>query len=101
MEYRLRDIAKVIRTKNAGPYELTLDIMLKDEDAYRVIRDSGVISKETVARLYGIPEDDVICIVYFPNALAVKATIVRPRPFITIPRRLSVRRNGTSPSRGT
>ncbi len=80
MEYRLRDMAKVIRSKNSGPYELTLDVMLKDEDAYRIICDSGVISKGTISRLYGIAEEDVICIVYFPNALAVKATIVRPRP---------------------
>ena len=30
------------------------------------------------ARLYRIPEADVLSIVYFPNALAIKATIVRP-----------------------
>lgn len=80
MEYRLRDLAKVIRSKNAGPYELTLDVMLKDEAAYRLICESGVINEETIAQLYGIPRENVVCIVYFPNAYAVKATIVRPRP---------------------
>ena len=30
--------------------------------------------------LYRIPEEDVLSIIYFPNALAIKATIVRPLP---------------------
>ena len=32
---KLRDIASVIRTKNSGPYELTMDIMFKEEELYR------------------------------------------------------------------
>ena len=30
MTVRLRDVASVIRSKNAGPFELTLDVLLKD-----------------------------------------------------------------------
>ena len=78
MKYRLKDIANVIRSKNAGPFELTLDVLLKDEEMFQKLREADVINKEVIAKLYQIPEEDVLSIVYFPNAKAIKATIVRP-----------------------
>ena len=80
MRYALKDLAVVIRSKNAGPYELTLDILLRSEEMFQKMRAADVISKKTIAELYRLPEDDVLSIVYFPNALAIKATIVRPLP---------------------
>ena len=77
---KLKDIANVIRSKNAGPYELTLDVLLKDSEMFEKIRNAQVINKAVIAQLYKIPEEDVLSIVYFPNALAIKATIVRPLP---------------------
>ena len=78
MMVRLRDIASVIRSKNAGPFELTLDILLKDDETFELLRKEDVINAASIAKLYQIPESDVIGIVYFPNARAIKATIVRP-----------------------
>ena len=78
MKYRLKDIANVIRSKNAGPFELTLDVLLKDDEMFQKLREADVINKEVIAKLYQIPEEDVLSIVYFPNAKAIKATIVRP-----------------------
>ena len=80
MKYILKDVANVIRSKNAGPYELTLDVLLRDEAIFTKLRQADIINKKTVAQLYRIPEQDVLSIVYFPNALAIKATIVRPLP---------------------
>jgi hypothetical protein len=77
---KLKDIAQVIRSKNAGPYELTLDVLLKDQEMFDRIREAGIINKTMIAKLYRIPEEDVLSIVYFPNAKAIKATIVRPLP---------------------
>lgn len=74
----LKDVANVIRSKNAGPYELTLDVILKDREVFDKIRENKIINEAVIARLYKIPVEDVLSIVYFPNALAVKATIVRP-----------------------
>lgn len=76
----LRDIANVIRSKNAGPFELTLDVLLKDLEMFEKIRKAEVINKKVIAELYQIPEKDVLSIVYFPNAKAIKATIVRLLP---------------------
>lgn len=80
MKICLKDIANVIRSKNAGPFELTLDVMLKDQEMFEAVKKADVINKKVIAELYRIPEEDVISIVYFPNAKAIKATIVRPRP---------------------
>jgi len=78
MQVKLKDIANVIRSKNAGPFELTLDVLLKEREMFEKMQKTDIINKEVIARLYRIPEADVLSIVYFPNALAIKATIVRP-----------------------
>lgn len=78
MKTKLIDLAQVIRSKNSGPYELTLDIIFREwEDFERVCR-AGVINAELIARLYNIPVEKVIGIVEFKPAKAIKATIVRP-----------------------
>ena len=76
----LKDVANVIRSKNAGPFELTLDILLKEQEMFEKMRAADIINKQTIAQLYQIPVEDVLNIVYFPNAKAIKATIVRPLP---------------------
>ena len=80
MKYILKDVAAVVRSKNAGPYELTLDVLLRSEEMFRKMRDTDVINKKTIAQLYRLREEDVLSIIYFPNALSIKATIVRPLP---------------------
>lgn len=75
---KLRDVASVIRSKNAGPFELTFDVLLKDDETFQMLQKTNVINVQSIAKLYRIPESDVISIVYFPNARAIKATIVRP-----------------------
>ena len=80
MKIALREIAAVIRSKNSGPYELTFDVMLKDDETFEKLRQSGTFTPELIAKLYRIPVSDVLSIVWFPNARAVKATIVRPLP---------------------
>ena len=80
MKYALKDVAAVIRSKNAGPYELTLDVLIRDGALYARMREAEVINRSVIARLYRIPEENVLDVVWFPVAKAVKATIVRPLP---------------------
>jgi hypothetical protein len=70
----------VIRSKNAGPYELTFDIMFSSAATYEAVKGCGVLNQETVARLYHIPEDGVLACLFWDQALAFKATIKRPKP---------------------
>lgn len=76
----ITELAKVIRSKNSGPYELTLDIIFKDRSGYESVVNAKVINEDLIVKLYKIKREDIIDIVEFPQALAIKITIVRPRP---------------------
>jgi hypothetical protein len=76
---RLGTIAKACKSKNAGPFELTLDIMFGDRETFEKVRATGVISAALIAKLYGVRESDVVFTEY-PPAFAWKATIERPIP---------------------
>ena len=80
MRYSLTELADVIRSKNSGPYELTFDIIFKTDDIFRRVAESGVINKASFAALYHISQDNIIDIVHFHPAKAIKITIVRPVP---------------------
>jgi hypothetical protein len=72
----LQDIAKVIRSKNAGPRCTTLDIMFNNDEDYRRVVQSGAIDAALIARLYATPIEDVRIIEY-PMARALKIAIPR------------------------
>ena len=56
---KLMDIAKVIRSKNAGPRCTTLDIMFANEADFKRVCASEGLSKKSISELYGIPEDQI------------------------------------------
>jgi hypothetical protein len=74
---KLADIAALIRSKNAGPFTLTFDIMFSDQASYDRVKNSGALTQATFAKLYGCPEEKVL---FFQcdNALAFKFSIPRP-----------------------
>ncbi len=72
--------ARVIRSKNSGPYELTLDIIFKDKRYFDLFRRRGIITPRSVAALYKVPVKDVLKLLYFEPATAVKITLRRPIP---------------------
>ncbi len=74
----LTELCRVIRSKNAGPFELTLDLIFKDQKTYEQVKKMKAIEASLIARLYHVPEEEVLSLVYFDPALAVKATIKRP-----------------------
>lgn len=76
---RLGDIAKACKSKNAGPFELTLDIMFGDAATFERVRAMGVITPALIARLYNVAESAVV-FTEFPPAYAWKATIERRIP---------------------
>lgn len=75
----LRDIAKVVRSKNAGPFEITLDIIFKSKEDYEAVKRSGVITRELVSKLYNVPTQAIITFGFFDLVNAVKITLPRPR----------------------
>jgi hypothetical protein len=74
---KLGELARVIRSKNAGPFEITLDCLFDDPAVYERIKRSNAVTKETIARLYGLREDKIHHLVFFDQALGFKVTIAR------------------------
>lgn len=79
-EIEIGKLAKVIRSKNAGPYLFTFDIMFDDLETYEKVKKSGVINKKLIAKLYKIKDEDKILIVNFDPGVAIKITFPRPIP---------------------
>ncbi len=77
---RLGELAKTVRSKNAGVDKITFDIIFSDRDTYELVKRSGVLTMASVAALYGIGEDRISDFVTFDPALAIKFTIYRPAP---------------------
>jgi hypothetical protein len=75
----LSELADIIRSKNAGPFRITLDIIFRDPARYRLVRDSGAITRETVASAYGVKSSDVSSFFNVDMANAIKVTLKRPR----------------------
>lgn len=73
----LGELAKLIRSKNAGAFMLTFDVMFDAEETYRRVLKSGVLTKAVFAELYRIPEEEVM---FFEHdaARAIKISIPRP-----------------------
>ncbi|KAH8882146.1 hypothetical protein GQ53DRAFT_734258 [Thozetella sp. PMI_491] len=75
----LNDISRVLRSKNAGPYEITFDVMFTDEAVYNVVKEADFLTTKKAAEVLGVSEDEVIWCGYFGPALAWKVTIPRKR----------------------
>jgi len=74
----LTDYAKVIRSKNSGPFELTFDVMFDRDEPYRIVKESGAINFEAMARAFAVPREHVLVCTAFDAARAFKITLKRP-----------------------
>ena len=74
---KLADIASLMRSKNAGPFMLTIDIMFDDLSVYERVKESGALSRAVVAEKDGLSANKVMFF-YCDTALAIKASIPRP-----------------------
>lgn len=76
----LQEVASQIRSKNAGPVRLTLDVFFNDETTYEQVVDGEVLTASTVADRYNVDEDDVLGIYELDRITTVKITLRRPVP---------------------
>lgn len=75
----LGQLARLIRSKNAGPFNLTFDIMFETAEDYRRVLHSKALTPEIFARLYRVPARDVLFVAH-DAASAIKISI--PRPYV-------------------
>lgn len=56
---QLWELARLVRSKNAGPFTITIDVMFDDRATYERVRDSGVLNQQLIADLYDVPVEAV------------------------------------------
>lgn len=78
MTVKLTEITDIIRSKNSGPYELTMDIMFKTWEDFEKVCAAKAINEQVVCDLYKITPDKIVNIIEFKPAKAIKITIARP-----------------------
>ena len=76
----LSQIAKTIRSKNAGVDKITFDIIFRESADYEHVCRSGVLSRQNFATLYNIDESRISDFVEYDPGLAIKITIYREHP---------------------
>ena len=76
---KLMDYTKMLRSKNAGPLWLTMDLGFEDAAMMERILNSGVLTAQTIAQLYDVPVEQVKIIPY-PVVNAIKITVPRKYP---------------------
>lgn len=74
---KLYELAHVLRSKNSGPFAVTLDILFDRPEAYRRLKASGVVTPESIAKLYRIPVEAITDFAWYDAALGVKITYLR------------------------
>lgn len=72
----LADLARLIRSKNAGPFWLTIDVMFDNPEAYRRACASALTSAEEMGRRLACDPGAVLIRALDP-ALAIKISIPR------------------------
>lgn len=73
---RLREMTKVLRSKNAGPFMVTFDLMFRNrEDMARVV-EADVLAPDRLSKILKCAQNDITVHVY-PPANAIKITIPR------------------------
>lgn len=75
----IREVAELVRSKNAGPFWQTLDVFLPDDDTYRLVAESPSIDEDVIARLYRVAAEEVR-IFRLPSIRVVKFSFPRPTP---------------------
>ncbi|KAL8291426.1 hypothetical protein RQP46_002404 [Phenoliferia psychrophenolica] len=73
----LAELASIVRSKNAGPFELTFDVMFEEESTYQWVKSSGVLNPTTMSAAFNMDESKVVACMFWDQARAFKFTIPR------------------------
>lgn len=77
---KLSELASTVRSKNAGVNQITFDIIFPDRTTYERALHSGAITRDSIAKLYNIPQSRISDFVTFEVGNAIKFTLYRLRP---------------------
>jgi len=73
----LDETARVIRSKNAGPFMLTIDIFFDSDDGYARAKNSHLLKPSGVADAYGLPVEAIKGVWWDDRVRAAKVSMQR------------------------
>jgi hypothetical protein len=77
---KLQKLARTIRSKNAGSFLITVEIIFDRKDYYESIKENNLITVDTIASAYQVPSEEIIDFVYYDPGLGIKANFKRIIP---------------------
>ncbi len=76
---RLAEAAKIVRSKIAGPFILTIDIFLSSRELYEEVKSKRLINPEVVAAVYRV-DARLIRVAYYDQVLGIKVSMPVEKP---------------------
>ena len=74
------DLARTIRSKNAGSFMITFEIIFADRNIYEKVKKSGAITRKAIADAYKLPEGEIHDFMFFDPGMGIKGNIERKSP---------------------
>jgi hypothetical protein len=72
----LRDVCDLFRSRNAGAFKLTVDIVPESAELFAQLQAAGTLESEEVARRLGVRHED-LQVSYYSQSNAIKLTVPR------------------------
>ena len=76
---KVADVCRHVRSKNAGPFWITVDFFFKSQELYAQYRDSAVLRPALFERLYGT-NPKLVKRLPVDNLMTLKISYARPHP---------------------
>ncbi len=92
---KLPDLAKTIRSKNAGTDKITFDIIFREKATYDMVKRSAALTPKSVCALLKVDSARLTDFVEYDPAYAIKFTILRLRPSGSAAMAISLAPNNT------
>jgi hypothetical protein len=73
------EAASYVRSKNAGPFWMTIDIFCDKSESFDLIKNSKNLNQEAIARIYG-SEPQTVKIFYLQDLNVIKISLPRSKP---------------------
>jgi hypothetical protein len=74
---KLSELARTIRSKNAGCFAVTIEIIFDDLHVYKRIKANNLVSRETIAEAYGVRPERITNFHYFDPGMGIKANFLK------------------------
>ncbi|PWA08022.1 DUF4387 domain-containing protein [Pueribacillus theae] len=76
---KLGQLAKYVRSKNAGPFWVTIDIFCETEETFRRLKNSINLNRRLISNIYHVVEESVK-IFYIEKLHVIKISFPRSVP---------------------